>query len=60
MIERADAERLDAADPLAKFRERFVIDDPETIISTATRSEGCLWPHASGCARSPASGDPTS
>ena len=31
MIERADAERLDAADPLAAFRERFVIDDPETI-----------------------------
>jgi len=28
---RADAERLDAADPLAPFRERFVIDDPETI-----------------------------
>ena len=31
VIERADAERLDAADPLAAFRERFVIDDPETI-----------------------------
>ena len=31
MIERADAEALDAADPLAAFRERFVIDDPETI-----------------------------
>jgi kynureninase len=31
MIERADAEGLDAADPLAAFRERFVIDDPETI-----------------------------
>ncbi len=28
---RADAERLDAADPLAPFRERFVIEDPETI-----------------------------
>ena len=28
---RADAERLDAADPLAPFRERFVIDDPDTI-----------------------------
>ena len=31
MTDRADAERLDAADPLAPFRERFVIDDPETI-----------------------------
>ena len=31
MIERAEAERLDAADPLAASRERFVIDDPETI-----------------------------
>ena len=31
MIKRADAEALDAADPLAAFRERFVIDDPETI-----------------------------
>jgi kynureninase len=28
---RADAERLDAADPLAGFRQRFVIDDPNTI-----------------------------
>lgn len=28
---REHAERLDAADPLARFRERFVIDDPETI-----------------------------
>ena len=31
MTDRAHAERLDAADPLAPFRERFVIDDPETI-----------------------------
>jgi kynureninase len=31
MTGRADAERLDAADPLAPFHERFVIDDPETI-----------------------------
>ena len=31
MTARADAERLDAADPLAPFRERFVIADPETI-----------------------------
>ncbi len=31
MTERARAERLDADDPLAGFRERFVIDDPETI-----------------------------
>ena len=31
MSTRADAEALDAADPLAAFRERFVIDDPETI-----------------------------
>jgi kynureninase len=31
MTERARAERLDADDPLAAFRERFVIDDPETI-----------------------------
>jgi kynureninase len=31
MIDRAHAERLDAEDPLAHFRERFVIDDPETI-----------------------------
>ena len=31
MTERARAERLDADDPLAGFRERFVIDDAETI-----------------------------
>ena len=31
MTDRAHAERLDAEDPLAAFRERFVIDDPETI-----------------------------
>jgi kynureninase len=31
MIERGDAERLDAADPLAPFRERFVLSDPETL-----------------------------
>ncbi|MGH2745170.1 MAG: kynureninase [Thermoleophilaceae bacterium] len=31
MIDRAHAERLDAADPLASFRERFVIDDPDSI-----------------------------
>jgi kynureninase len=31
MIDRAHAERLDAADPLAGFRERFVIDDPDLL-----------------------------
>ena len=31
MIERGDAERLDAVDPLAGFRERFVHGDPDTI-----------------------------
>jgi kynureninase len=31
VIDRAYAERLDAADPLAPFRERFVIEDPDTI-----------------------------
>ena len=31
MIDRAHAERLDAADPLARFRERFVIEDPDTL-----------------------------
>ena len=31
MTERARAERLDADDPLAGFRERFVIEDHETI-----------------------------
>jgi kynureninase len=31
VIDRAHAERLDAADPLASFRERFVLDDPQTI-----------------------------
>lgn len=30
-VTRADAEALDAADPLAGFRERFVIDDPQRI-----------------------------
>jgi kynureninase len=30
-IDRAHAERLDAADTLAPFRDRFVIDDPTTI-----------------------------
>jgi kynureninase len=28
---REEAERLDAADPLAAFRDRFVVGDPETI-----------------------------
>jgi kynureninase len=31
MTGRARAERLDAEDPLAGFRERFVIEDPDTI-----------------------------
>jgi kynureninase len=31
MTDRARAERLDANDPLATFRDRFAIDDPETI-----------------------------
>jgi kynureninase len=31
MIDRARAERLDAADPLAHFREHFVIDDPDLL-----------------------------
>ena len=31
MTDRTHAERLDAEDPLAAFRARFVIDDPETI-----------------------------
>ena len=35
---------LDLADPLAPFRDRFVIDDPTWSTSTATRSGGCRWP----------------
>ena len=31
MTERTRAEQLDAEDPLARFRKRFVIGDPETI-----------------------------
>ena len=31
MTDRPRAERLDANDPLASFRDRFAIDDPETI-----------------------------
>ena len=31
MTDRGHAERLDAADPLARFRERFVIEDPDTL-----------------------------
>jgi kynureninase len=31
VIERARAEQLDAEDPLAPFRERFVLGDPETL-----------------------------
>jgi len=31
LTDRAHAERLDAADPLARFRERFVIDDPDLL-----------------------------
>ena len=31
MIERRAAERLDAADPLARWRDEFVIADPELI-----------------------------
>ena len=36
MIERARAEALDAADPLASFRERFVHDDPGRIYVDGT------------------------
>jgi kynureninase len=53
VTERARAERLDTDDPLAAFRERFVIDDPETIyldgnslgrlpLSTRTRIAGLV------------------
>ncbi len=31
MTDRGEAERLDAEDPLAGFRERFVVADPDTI-----------------------------
>jgi kynureninase len=31
MTPRGEAERLDAEDPLARFRERFVLGDPDTI-----------------------------
>ena len=31
MTDRAHAERLDADDPLARFRDRFVIDDPDLL-----------------------------
>jgi kynureninase len=31
MISRADAEALDAADPLAPFRDRFVVSEPDLI-----------------------------
>jgi kynureninase len=31
VIERGDAELLDGADPLASFRERFAVGDPQTI-----------------------------
>ncbi len=31
MTTREEAQRLDRTDPLAPFRERFMIDDPETI-----------------------------
>src|ERR1700741_3566251 len=44
MTERARAERLDADDALAGFRDRFVIDDPETIYLSGN-SLGRL-PHA--------------
>ena len=30
-LERAHAEELDAADPLAGFRDRFALDDPSLI-----------------------------
>ena len=33
--------RLDARDPLAAFRERFVIADEHASTSTATRSAAC-------------------
>ena len=36
-----DPEPLDAADPLAAFRERFVVPDPASSTSTATRWGGC-------------------
>jgi kynureninase len=48
LIERGHAERLDAEDPLARFRERFVLGEPGTIyldgnslgrLSLATRAD---------------------
>ncbi|MBV9804547.1 MAG: hypothetical protein JO130_15200, partial [Solirubrobacterales bacterium] len=53
LLERAHAEELDAADPLASFRARFALDDPSLIylngnslgalpIATRTRVEQVL------------------
>ncbi|HET8641750.1 MAG TPA: kynureninase, partial [Pseudonocardiaceae bacterium] len=42
MIERAGAQELDAADPLAGFRERFVFDDPPGTIYLDGNSLGRL------------------
>jgi hypothetical protein len=47
MLRRVDdllayARSLDFQDPLAGFRQEFVIADPNTIYLMATRWEGCL------------------
>jgi hypothetical protein len=51
--ERERAAQLDAEDPLAGFRERFVIEDPELIYLDGN----CSTPSSSsGSARRPSSG----
>ena len=59
MISRADAEALDAADPLASWRERFVTPDGARLPRRQLARDDAAAPRSSGCRRSPAPSGPS-
>ena len=56
----ADPAALDAADPLAPFRDRFLIPDPSSCTSTGTRSAGRRGRRSSASPASPGRSGPAS